>query len=109
MNSYFLNFFDFSRLNSHKNKYLFLQLFELKQFIERNVKQRFRGCNHPGARLLNRPQRQASSLSLSDEIKASLSAEDRVTSYRRSSSMTQLPILQKPSKCDWQSSNTRNR
>ena len=90
---------------------------ELRHFIELNLRLKFKGCNHPTRRLLNRPQRQntnpdfrleplesaTSSKQTSNSKERSLGSSlerrqvqrNKVVNFRdnRSSSMTQLPTI----------------
>ena len=90
---------------------------ELRHFIELNLRLKFKGCNHPTRRLLNRPQRQntnpdfrleplesaTSSKQTSKSKERSLGSSlerrqvqrNKVVNFRdnRSSSMTQLPNI----------------
>ena len=61
---------------------------EMRLYIERNVKLKFKGCNHP-QRLLNRPRRQNSS----PDHYPPLTLDRRNAGPFRSSSMTQLRII----------------
>ena len=95
---------------------------ELRHFIELNLRLKFKGCNHPTRRLLNRPQRQntnpdfrlepleSATSSTKSNSKQTLNSKERslgsslerrqvqrnkVVNFRdnRSSSMTQLPTI----------------
>ena len=95
---------------------------ELRHFIELNLRLKFKGCNHPTRRLLNRPQRQntnpdfrlepleSATSSTKSNSKQALNSKERslgsslerrqvqrnkVVNFRdnRSSSMTQLPTI----------------
>ena len=85
---------------------------ELRHFIELNLRLKFKGCNHPTRRLLNRPQRQNTNPDFRLEpleSKQGLKSKERSlgsslerrqvqrnkVNFRdnRSSSMTQLPTI----------------
>ena len=74
---------------------LICQLMEMRLYIERNVKLKFKGCNHPNqTRLLNRPRRQNASPDF-------ILGPTRVNplAFSRSSSMTQLPTIRNTNGC----------
>jgi len=71
------------------------ELMEMRLYIERNVKLKFKGCNHPNqTRLLNRPRRQNASPDF-------ILGPTRVNplAFSRSSSMTQLPTIRNTNGC----------
>lgn len=69
---------------------------EMRIYIERNAKLKFKGCNHP-TRLLNRPRRQNTSPDyIQSASKHHQGSRNSLLAFR-SSSMTQLPIINRNS------------
>ena len=69
----------------------------MRLYIERNMKLKFKGCNHPSSassRLLNRPRRQNTSPDyFLGPRRNTILNQQSLANFNRSSSMTQLPTI----------------